>query len=103
MISISKHSITGVSPKLAGNYYYTVDMIYVSTEGETLNWFETTLELVVKGVESNTNHLLHIKNGYEHGLADHLNSNEKLDLFKFLTILLIVIVSFFGLAICLWL
>jgi len=55
-ISTSKHSITGIAPKTPGFYYYIVDMKYVSTEGNTLFFFETTLELVVKGIESSKNH-----------------------------------------------
>lgn len=100
-ISASKHSITGFSPKTPGFYYYVVDMRYVSTEGETLFKFETTLELEVKGIEGQKNHEKHVKNGYEHKLKDHLNQTETSDLFKFVSILLIAIFAFLSMAVIL--
>ena len=98
-ISTSKHSITGIAPKTPGFYYYIVDMKYVSTEGNTLFFFETTLELVVKGIESSKNHQTHTKNGYQHRLKDHLNQTETSNVFKFISLVLIVLFAFFSLAV----
>ncbi len=101
LISPSKHSITGFSPWIAGHYYYIVDARYVSKEGDTQYKFETTLELVVKGLESDFNHNIHEQNGYFHGLNDHFNQNETTDFIKFFAVLIIVFLAFFGLAACL--
>ena len=78
VITFGAHYIAGLAPSKAGRYYWKVIMKYNALDpDEEDTIFATELELVVKGTENPANHRIHLDNGYQHGLGDHMNESER--------------------------